>query len=79
MLRHHAALVSGKLTRVPSEVNFPPSEVIMSSAPSKAWRFLQGESPCGVRSHQPLLPSVAPVEEGEVSRTTQVKRTQGTT
>jgi hypothetical protein len=32
MLRHHAALVSGKLTRVPSGVNFPPSEVIMSSA-----------------------------------------------
>jgi hypothetical protein len=30
MLRHHAALVSGKLTRVPSGVNFPPSEVIMS-------------------------------------------------
>jgi hypothetical protein len=30
MLRHHAALVSGKLTRVPSGVNLPPSEVIMS-------------------------------------------------
>jgi hypothetical protein len=30
MLRHHAALVSGKLTRGPSGVNLPPSEVIMS-------------------------------------------------
>src|SRR5437899_6607954 len=29
------------------------------SAPSKAWRFLQGESPCGVRINHPLLPSVA--------------------
>jgi glutathione synthase/RimK-type ligase-like ATP-grasp enzyme len=31
MLRHHAALVSGKRTRVTSGVNLPPSEVIMSS------------------------------------------------
>jgi hypothetical protein len=30
MLRHHAALVSGKLTRVISGVNLPPLEVIMS-------------------------------------------------
>ena len=30
MLRHHAALASGKLTRVTSGVNLPPSEVIMS-------------------------------------------------
>ena len=30
MVRHQAALVSGKLTRVPSGVNLPPSEVIMS-------------------------------------------------
>jgi hypothetical protein len=30
MLRHHAALVSGKLTRVTSGVNLPPLEVIMS-------------------------------------------------
>ena len=30
MVRHQAALVSGKLTRVTSGVNLPPSEVIMS-------------------------------------------------
>jgi hypothetical protein len=30
MLRHHAALASGKLTRVTSGVNLPPLEVIMS-------------------------------------------------
>ncbi len=30
------------------------------STPSKAWCFLQGESPCGERFSQPLLPSVAP-------------------
>jgi hypothetical protein len=36
MLRHHAALVSGKLTRVTSGVNLPPLEVIMS-------RHLKGE------------------------------------
>jgi hypothetical protein len=41
--------------------------------------FLQGASPCGVRSHQPLLPSVAAVKEGEDRRTTQPKRTQGPT
>ena len=29
------------------------------SAPSEAWRFLQGESPSGVRINHPLLPSVA--------------------
>jgi len=28
-------------------------------APSKAWRFLQGASPCGVRFSPPPLPSVA--------------------
>ena len=33
------------------------------SAPSEAWCFLQGVSPCGGRSNQPLLPSVAPVKE----------------
>jgi len=49
------------------------------SAPSEAWRFLQGASPCGVRPNQPLLPSVAPAKEAEDRRTTQVKRTQGTT
>jgi hypothetical protein len=30
MLRHHAALAFGKLTRVTSGVNLPPLEVIMS-------------------------------------------------
>src|SRR6266542_2514659 len=30
MVRHQAALASGKLTRVASGVNLPPSEVIMS-------------------------------------------------
>ena len=30
MVRHQAALISGKLTRVTSGVNLPPSEVIMS-------------------------------------------------
>jgi hypothetical protein len=30
MVRHQAALVSGKRTRVMSGVNLPPSEVIMS-------------------------------------------------
>ena len=39
------------------------------SAPSEAWRFLQGGSPCGARSHQPLLPRVAPVEEVKTERT----------
>jgi len=29
----------------------------------EAWRFLQGESPCWVRSNQPPIPSVAVVEE----------------
>jgi hypothetical protein len=53
----------GTRTRVTSGGNLPPSEVIMSSAPSEAWRFLQGARPCGARSNQPLLPSVAPVEE----------------
>ena len=35
------------------------------SAPSKAWRFLQGASPCQGRSSQPPVPSVASVEEVE--------------
>ena len=38
------------------------------SAPSEAWRFLQGGSPCGVRSNQPLLPSVAAVKEVQAER-----------
>src|SRR5262245_32660752 len=37
-------------------------------APSEAWRFLQGASPCGARSNQPLLPSVAPVKEVRTER-----------
>jgi hypothetical protein len=37
-------------------------------APSEAWRFLQGASPCGVRSHQPLLPRVALVKEVQTER-----------
>jgi hypothetical protein len=49
------------------------------SAPSEAWRFLKGSSPFGVRPNQPLLTSVAPANESEDRRTTQVKRTQGTT
>jgi hypothetical protein len=43
MLRHHAALVSGKLTRVPSGVNFPPSEVIMSRS-NDSYRRNPGEA-----------------------------------
>jgi hypothetical protein len=43
MLRHHAALVSGKLTRVPSGVNFPPSEVIMSRRKAIARRIVAKE------------------------------------
>ena len=30
-------------------------------APSEAWRFLRGESPCWARSNQPPIPSVAAV------------------
>jgi hypothetical protein len=33
------------------------------SAPSEAWRFLQGESPCRIRPNQPFVPSVAVVKE----------------
>ena len=33
------------------------------SAPSEAWRFLQGESPCRTRSNQPFVPSVAVMKE----------------
>src|SRR6266567_4271092 len=47
------------------------------SAPSEAWRFLQGESPCGVRINHPLLPSVATATAEVKSRTSQLKRTQG--
>jgi len=33
------------------------------SAPSEAWRFLQGESPCWVRANHPPIPSVAMMKE----------------
>jgi hypothetical protein len=32
-------------------------------APSKAWRFLQGERPCRTRPNQPFVPSVAVMKE----------------
>jgi hypothetical protein len=35
----------------------------IGSAPSEARRFLQGESPCRVRTSHPLVPSVGTVEE----------------
>ena len=43
---HEAALAWGKLTHVLNRRSADPSEVIMSSALSEAWRFLQGASPC---------------------------------
>ena len=36
-------------------------------APSEAWRFWQGASPCGVRPNQPRIPSVATVKEGRTT------------
>ena len=43
--------------------------VLPRCAPSEAWRFLQGESPCGVRTNHPLLPSVATAtEEGQTEQ-----------
>lgn len=33
------------------------------SAPSEAWRFLQGERPCRTRPNQPFVPSVAVMKE----------------
>ena len=33
------------------------------SAPSEAWRFQRGESPCQGRANHPPVPSVAVVEE----------------
>jgi len=46
------------------------------SAPSEAWRILQGESPCRERPNPPPVSSVAPVAELDFKRTRQVKRTQ---
>ena len=40
-----------------------PSAKRISGAPSKTWRFLQGESPCRTRSNQPFVPSVAVMKE----------------
>ena len=37
------------------------------SAPSEAWRFLQGESPCQVRVNHPPVPSVAVMEEVQMN------------
>src|SRR5439155_7955764 len=42
--------------RVAEDMTLEHSQI---GAPSEAWRFWQGESPCGVRPNQPLLPSVA--------------------
>ncbi len=39
-------------------------------APSKAWRILQGASPCRVRFNQPPVSSVAPVAENVSSNKT---------
>ena len=46
MVRHQAALASGKLTRGTSRVNLPPSEVIMSrelSSSSRGGNSMQWE------------------------------------
>ena len=40
MLQHHAALALGKLTRVTSGGNLPPSEVIMSRLPAMTCRCI---------------------------------------
>jgi hypothetical protein len=47
---------------------FRPQVSASVSTPSEAWRFLQGVSPCGVRSNQPLLPSVASVQEVQAAQ-----------
>jgi hypothetical protein len=52
---------------------------VVVSAPSAAWCFLQGASPCLARPNQPPVPSVAGMEKyfipGEMKC---LKRTQGT-
>src|SRR5262247_431912 len=53
----------GQLTRMTSGVNRPSLEVIRSSAPGEAWRFLWGGSPHRGRSSQPPVPRVASGEE----------------
>ncbi len=42
-------------------VHLPLTQTV--SAPSEAWRFLQGERPCRTRSNQPIVPSVAVMKE----------------
>jgi hypothetical protein len=42
------------------------------SAPSKAWHFLQGESPCWARSNQPPISSVAVMEETEKKKSNEI-------
>ena len=56
----------------------PPRLRPSVSAPSKAWRFLQGGSPCQGRARHPPVPRVAHGEEERKPRTNQVKRPQGT-
>jgi len=75
--RQDAVLVSGSDPAMQWGSAYP-SEVIMSSAPSEAWRFLWGGSPYRARSRQPPVPSGALGEEERQPRTNQVKRTQGT-
>ena len=48
------------------------------SAPSKAWRFLRGESPLWERANHPPIPSVATMEEGEGSEDIAGEVTEGT-
>ena len=44
----------------------PSKDILITqtvSAPSEAWRFLQGERPCRTRPNQPFVPSVAMMKE----------------
>jgi hypothetical protein len=53
--------ISGLAVRTSPE---PPRQVsLVVSAPSEAWRFQQGESPCQGRANHPPVPSVAVMEE----------------
>ena len=53
--------------------------MLIVSAPSIAWRFLQGASPCLERANQPSVPSVAGMEKSFMpGKMTCLKRTQGT-
>ena len=58
--------VLNRLVLQESGVGSPASSFVydpVGSAPSEARRFLQGESPCRVRTSHPLVPSVGTVEE----------------